>query len=241
MNKIIHQFRLSTIYLTVFLLITLLSQAQDIRLNKYGLWVIDNNTMLQKTVKAFPGKAMLDVKKNIPGIICDLKYAGVDNFMHKILYPAITTTYLRKTAIACLKKAQLMLQKKGYGLKIFDAYRPYSVTEKIWEPVKDERYAADPRKGSGHNRGISVDLTIIDLKTKKEVNMGTGFDNFSDSAHHNFTNLPSTVLQNRLRLKNVMERSGFKALDTEWWHYCLPNGNNFELLDISFEDLKKLN
>ncbi|HMW27534.1 MAG TPA: M15 family metallopeptidase, partial [Ferruginibacter sp.] len=150
------------------------------------------------------------------------------------------TTYLRKAAADSLLAVQKELNKNGWGLKIFDAYRPYSVTERMWEPVQDDRYAADPRKGSGHNRGIAVDLTIIDLSTKKEFDMGTGFDNFSDTAHHAFTQLPSAVLQNRQLLKKIMEDHGFKALDTEWWHYYLPNSRQYELLDIPFARLKKM-
>jgi len=126
------------------------------------------------------------------------------------------------------------------GIKIWDAYRPYSVTEKMWELVKDDRYAADPKFGSGHNRGIAVDLTIIDLSTGKELDMGTGFDNFSDTAHHDFKNLPANVLQNRLVLRSVMEKHGFKALETEWWHYYFINGKDYELLDIPFEELYRI-
>jgi D-alanyl-D-alanine dipeptidase len=106
--------------------------------------------------------------------------------------------------------------------------------------VKDDRYAADPKKGSGHNRGIAVDLTLIDLDTKKELDMGTGFDNFSDTAHHSFKKLPTDVLLGRIVLKLAMENHGFKALDTEWWHYYFVNGKDFELLDINFEQLTKL-
>lgn len=241
MNKIIHRFRLFAIYGIVFLLIPRSGNAQDTILNKYGLWVIDNSINLQKVVKKNAGKQMVDIKQKIPTIVFDLKYAGTDNFMHQKLYPPITTTYLRKATVDALVKVQQELSKKGLGLKIFDAYRPYSVTEKMWEPVKDDRYAADPKKGSGHNRGIAVDLTIINLKTKKELQMGTGFDNFSDTAHHAFTDLPAVVLQNRLLLKTTMEKFGFKALDTEWWHYFLTSGKDFELLDISFDELKKLN
>ena len=104
-------------------------------------------------------------------------------------------------------------------------------------------YAEGPEllpTGSGHNRGIAVDLTIINLSTKKEFDMGTGFDNFSDTAHHAFTQLPSAVLQNRQLLKKIMEDHGFKALDTEWWHYYLPNSRQYELLDIPFARLKKM-
>ncbi len=124
-----------------------------------------------------------------------------------------------------LQKVQKELNQSGWGLKIFDAYRPYSVTVKFWELVKDERYVANPSKGSGHNRGITVDLTIINLKTRLELNMGTGFDNFSDTAHHSFTNLSEDILQNRILLKTTMEKYGFKAYNEEWWHYSLADAN----------------
>jgi len=136
---------------------------------------------------------------------------------------------------------QKELNENGVGLKIFDAYRPYSVTVKFWELVHDERYVANPSKGSGHNRGIAVDLTIINLKTGRELNMGTGFDNFSDTAHQTFTSLPEEILQNRVLLKSTMEKYGFKALDTEWWHFFLTDGSRFEILDIEFKKLKKGN
>jgi D-alanyl-D-alanine dipeptidase len=129
---------------------------------------------------------------------------------------------------------------QNLNLKIFDAYQPYSVTEKMWEKVKDDRYAADASKGSGHNRGAAMDLTLIDLKTGKELPMGTGFDNFSDTAHHGFSGLPEEILQNRNLLKSIMEKYGFKQLSTEWWHFYLPNSSSFELLDIPFTDLEKM-
>ena len=229
------------IYGMVFLAVPVFAKAQDTILNKYGLWVISTPQQLQKTIRKKPAKAMVDIKQFIPCLVLDLRYATTNNFMQQQLYPALNTTWLRKAATDSLAIVQKELKQKGLGLKIFDAYRPYSVTEKMWEPVKDDRYAADPKKGSGHNRGIAVDLTIINLTTKEEFNMGTGFDNFTDSAHHAFTNLPEEVLQNRLFLKAIMEKHGFKALDTEWWHYYLPNTSDYELLDVPFNELRKLN
>ena len=213
--------------------------AQDGTVNKYGLRVIKTKAALAKTVLQTPAKQMIDVKSQIPSIALDLRYASTNNFMHEQLYPLINTTFLRKSVADSLEVAQKQFIEMGFGLKIFDAYRPYSVTIKMWEPVQDDRYAADPKKGSGHNRGIAVDLTVINLTTKQELDMGTNFDNFSDTAHHAFTNLPEDVLQNRLLLKNIMEQHGFKALDTEWWHYSFANAKDFELLDISFKDLNK--
>jgi D-alanyl-D-alanine dipeptidase len=245
LNKIVICCQKLHIVVIVFLFTQSSAFGQDTVLNKYGLWVINNCEDFNKTIIENPKKQMINVKKYIPSIVLDLKYATTDNFMKTRLYPPIKTTYLRKEAADALKKMQKELNTQGLGLKIFDAYRPYSVTEKMWEPVQDDRYAADPKKGSGHNRGIAVDLTIINLKTKKELNMGTGFDNFSDTAHTDFINLPQQVLQNRMLLKTTMEKYGFKVLDTEWWHFYLPNSKEYELLNISFEEfdrkIKKLN
>ncbi|MDB5203541.1 MAG: peptidase vanX D-ala-D-ala dipeptidase [Ferruginibacter sp.] len=217
------------------------ANAQDSTKNKYGLWVISSKKVFIKTTIGQPAKNMVDLKKAIPSLLLDLKYSSSDNFMGKPLYPALKTTYLRSKAVQALKSVQQELNDKNLGLQIWDAYRPYAVTEKMWEPVKDDRYAADPKTGSGHNRGVAVDLTIIDLSTGMPLDMGTGFDNFSDTAHQDFKNLPAKVLSNRLLLRTVMEKYGFVALETEWWHYFLANPKTYELLNLSFKDLAKLN
>ncbi len=100
---------------------------------------------------------------------------------------------------------------------------------------------ADPSKASNHNRGIAVDLTIVNLQTLQELNMGTGFDNFTDSAHQAFTDLPNDVLQNRKFLQELMEKYGFIQLKTEWWHFTLQSKNEFDAMDLSFKSLKKMN
>lgn len=209
--------------------------------NKYGLNVVNDVKLLQGEIASDSGKKMIDIKKVIPSVIIDLRYATANNFMHRRLYPLLPAPYLRLAAVNALQKVVIALNNKNLTIKIFDAYRPYDVTKEIWETVKDRRYAADPSIGSGHNRGIAVDLTIVNLRTKKELNMGTGFDNFSDTAHQNFTGLPAAVLQNRHFLKTIMEKYGFVSLDTEWWHFSLPGANNYELLNIPFDALKKLN
>jgi zinc D-Ala-D-Ala dipeptidase len=209
--------------------------------NKYGLNVVDNIKFLQSEIANDSNMKLIDIKKEIPGLVLDLRYSTTNNFMHRRLYPFLQTTYLRLAAVNALKKVVIALNNKNLTIKIFDAYRPYSVTAEMWEVVKDSRYAADPAKGSGHNRGIAVDLTIVNLRTKKELNMGTDFDNFSDTAHQGFKGLPTTILENRLLLKTIMEKYGFVSLDTEWWHFSLPDANNYELLDIPFDALYKIN
>lgn len=202
--------------------------------------VTEKMDQYNKQIKKDSNKRMVELKRLIPAIKYDLRYATTNNFMKRLMYPASTNvTFLRYPAAHALYKIQEELKSKGLGLKIFDAYRPYSVTVKFWELVKDERYVANPAKGSGHNRGIAVDLTIINLVNGKELNMGTGFDNFSDTAHHNFNKLPEDILQNRRLLKSVMEKNGFKAYENEWWHFSWPDAGKFEILDIDFKKLKK--
>jgi D-alanyl-D-alanine dipeptidase len=190
------------------------------------------------TIANEPEKMMLEVKKAIPAVEYDLRYATKNNFTGRKLYKSGKHTYLRASVIQALRQVEIELEQKNLTLKIFDAYRPYRVTKLMWDLIHDTRYVADPSKGSRHNRGLAVDLTIIDRTTHKELNMGTGFDNFTDSAHHSFKNLPATVLENRTYLKDIMVKHGFNALETEWWHYSLSNNKNYEVLDIDFRKLE---
>jgi D-alanyl-D-alanine dipeptidase len=217
------------------------SNAQNGEANKYGLAILFDKNEFLALVKNDSSQAMIELKTIIPDLRYELLYATNNNFTKQRMYPKNTAhTFLRLPAARALQRIQLELKAKGYGLKIWDAYRPYSVTEAFWELIQDERYVADPKKGSGHNRGIAVDLTVIHLKSGKELNMGTGFDNFTDTAHHSFEQLPAAVLQNRQLLRATMEKHGFVAFPSEWWHYSLPNPASFTVLDIPFKTLKKI-
>ena len=228
MNKILQQFRI-LIWLSLFIF----CHSQILAQNIYGVNVIDKKDSYKRSVTQDSSKRMVELRSLIPDIVYDLRYATSNNFMRRRMYSKnIRQTFLRQPAAEALAKVQGELRSKGLGLKIFDGYRPYSVTVKFWELVKDEKYVANPAKGSGHNRGLAVDVSLVDLKSKKELDMGTGFDNFSDSAHHSFTNLEPAVKQNRKILKETMKKYGFDSLDTEWWHYSWPNTNDYELLDI---------
>jgi zinc D-Ala-D-Ala dipeptidase len=223
------------------LLVPFFSFSQQQTISKYGVSYTTSFKSYRKSVQADSNKLMIELKQLIPSVVYDLRYATINNFVKQSLYPPHTNhTFLRQPVAKALQAVQNELQKQGYGLKIYDAYRPYSVTVKFWELIKDERYVANPAKGSGHNRGLAVDLTLIDLKTGKELDMGTGFDNFTDTAHHTFTALPENVLQNRNLLKDVMMKNGFQLFETEWWHYYWPNNRTYEVLDLSFKKLKRL-
>lgn len=228
MNKILHRLGiLKVVCLFIFLQNSVLAQ------NRYGVYVIDNKDSYKRSVASDSTKMMVELRSIIPGIVYDLRYATAKNFMNRKMYSGdIRHTFLRRPAAEALSKVQAELNEQGYGLKIFDAYRPYSVTVKFWELVKDEKYVANPAKGSGHNRGLAVDLTIIDLKTGKELDMGTDFDNFTDTAHHDFQKLGTSTKQNRKLLKDIMIKHGFDPFETEWWHYSWPNTREYELLDL---------
>jgi zinc D-Ala-D-Ala dipeptidase len=200
------------------------------------LTVVRNYRDYQKLAEKDSLHKMVNLRERIPSLQIHLVYATKENFTGKKLYPKGDETFVRLAVVTALGQVATELATKGYGLKVWDAYRPYSATKEMWDLIRDERYVANPAKGSNHNRGLAIDLTLT--KDGKEVQMGTGFDHFSDSAHHAFNDLPEEVLAHRKLLKSSMEKYGFKALDTEWWHYSWPNDRQYQVLDISFKKLK---
>ncbi|HLA59502.1 MAG TPA: M15 family metallopeptidase [Puia sp.] len=213
--------------------------AQNLPISTYGLPIINSDSIYHESVLSHPEKQMVSLEQ-IPGIIMDLRYATINNFMHKKLYPENTkNSFLRRPVYQALDAVARDLARQGLVLVIFDAYRPYAVTVELWIPVKDERYAANPAKGSGHNRGVAVDLTLADSKTHQRLPMPTDFDNFSDSARQDFNGKDAKRMANRELLKRVMEKYGFVPLPTEWWHFSWPHAENFEVLDLSFAELEK--
>jgi D-alanyl-D-alanine dipeptidase len=207
--------------------------------NEFGLQVVDNIQTHRYVVKTDSTQKMMLLTAIIPDLVTDWRYATTNNFTGMVLYTQ-PDPFLRLPAARALQLVQADLISKGLGLKLFDAYRPYAVTRKMWAKVPDERYAANPAKGSGHNRGAAVDVTLIDLKTGKELAMPTPYDDFTEKAHHDYSRLDSTVLANRALLKSTMEKFGFAALSTEWWHYYWPNAaQRFMLMDLSFDQLRK--
>lgn len=210
---------------------------QLIQDNKYGLKVVETVEQYQQLVKKDPNHELVDITGMIPDMVLDIKYASAQNFTGMQLYP-YSRAYLRLPAAKALLKVQQELKKKGLGLKIWDAYRPYSVTCAMWEFVKDDRYAADPKKGSRHNRGCAVDLTIVDLKTGEEIEMPTPYDDFTEKAHHAYKNLPPKVLENRTLLLQLMTDNGFASITSEWWHYDFKGWQSYHLMDINFTELE---
>jgi D-alanyl-D-alanine dipeptidase len=189
-------------------------------------------------MRSNPGKRLVAIQTVAPTIRIALAYATSLNFTGTVLYSDATAYLLRDPAMA-LAKVEQVLNKKGLSLKVFDAFRPFGVTCHLWDLVHDARYAANPITGSNHNRGLAVDLTIVDLNTGKELDMGTAFDNFSDTAHHDFVQLPQRVWNNRKLLKRVMEEHGFQSLSSEWWHYQWHTQEHFDIIDLDFDELSE--
>ena len=207
--------------------------------NADKLDIVANMTEYQKLVSANPEKSLVDLEKFIPGILLDIRYATKNNFTGQQIYP-FSKAYVRKPVAEALLKIQKELSTKGLGLKIYDAYRPYDATVRFFEIYRDTNFVASPRTGSRHNRACSVDVTIVDLSTKKELEMPTGFDDFSQKASFAFSNLPVNAIKNRTLLKNVMIKYGFISIPSEWWHYDYSEWRYFELMNISFQELKNI-
>jgi D-alanyl-D-alanine dipeptidase len=178
---------------------------------------------------------IVDVKKVIPNIIIDMKYATEDNFTKKRLYDS-NTCFLRRSTAIKLDAVQKELEGMNLGLKAWDCYRPLAVQRDLWAILPDERYVANPKTGSRHNRACSVDVTIVNSEGK-ELQMPTGFDDFSPRAHHHYQDLPDQAIRNRELLKGLMEKAGFIPLPEEWWHYDDNNWVEFDILDVPFKDL----
>ncbi len=180
----------------------------------------------------------VDIQKMNPSIILDIRYATSNNFLHRAVYDQ-ARCFLVKEAALKLNEVQKELQTLSLGLKIFDAYRPLSVQKAMWQIMPDARYVANPAKGSRHNRGCAVDLTLVD-STGKELPMPTEYDDFTKRAHHNYMKLPASIRLNRWILKTVMEKHGFKPISSEWWHYDMVGWQKYPVMDLSFSQIDSM-
>lgn len=161
-------------------------------------------------------------------MVLDIRYATSNNFAKQRLYDQ-PRCLLRPATAAKLDAVRKEVEAEGLRLKVFDCYRPLSVQRKMWALVPDERYVADPAKGSRHNRGAAVDLTLV-RADGSDLPMPTGYDDFTERAHRDYTNLPADVLANRARLERVMTRHGFVGLPTEWWHFDDADWQRFRVI-----------
>ncbi len=174
----------------------------------------------------------LDILDVIPDAIVDIRYATENNFVGKQMYEC-GRCFMRKEALYQLALVQDYLRGLGYGIKVFDCYRPRPIQQKLWDKVPNASYVTPPWKGSEHNKGLAVDLSIVDADNK-ELEMGSAYDYFGKEAHHDYYGHNDTILDNRTLLKTTMETYGFHPIRTEWWHYSY-RGIKSEIFDWVWE------
>lgn len=220
---------------SLLLLILLISASSGYCQYTYGLTPVTHEGY-QQSVKANPENELVNLEKFIPGIVLDIRYATTNNFTGEKIYN-LSKAYSRKPVAEALKKAQEEYKKSGVGIKIYDAYRPYSATVKFYEVYRDTTYVASPYKGSRHNRGCALDMTLIDLKTGKELKMPTEYDSFKKEAWPTSPVKDPEARKNRALLIAVMEKHGFKVNASEWWHFDFIGWQKFDVMDIDFEML----
>ena len=172
-----------------------------------------------------------------PTIKLDIRYATDNNFVGKKVYPE-ARAFLQKPAAKGVVKVHKKLRKQGLGIAIFDGYRPWSITKLFWEvtPAEKRMFVADPAKGSKHNRGCAIDLTIYDLKTGMLVPMPTDFDEFSERASPGYAGGTAEQRANRDLLRKLMEEEGFIVNANEWWHFDWKDWEKYAIYDISFDE-----
>lgn len=178
-------------------------------------------------------EALTDFSRLYPAVILDIRYATPDNFTHTAVYPA-PLCLLRRSVAERLKAAAKDFEKQGLRLIVYDCYRPLSVQKKFWALVPDERYVADPAKGSRHNRGAAVDVSLADAGGKP-LSMPSAYDDFTEKAGRGYAGASPEALANRRRLEKVMLRRGFEGLPAEWWHFDARGWEKFPVLDIPLE------
>lgn len=168
----------------------------------------------------------------------DIRYATANNFMKRPMYSQ-ARAFLQRPAAEALLRAHRGLREHGFGVLVFDGYRPWRVTKKFWDETEPSKrsFVADPAKGSKHNRGCAVDCSLYDLETGAEVRMPTPYDDFSpDAAARAQAGTPG---QRKLRglLRRAMEAEGFRVEPNEWWHFDFRAWREYPIQDLPFEQL----
>jgi zinc D-Ala-D-Ala dipeptidase len=182
---------------------------------------------------------LVDLAKLDPKIKLDIRYATTDNFLSTPVYSS-ARAFLQRPAAEALLRAHRELAKDGYGLTIFDAYRPWYVTRIFWDatPPDKHEFVADPAQGSRHNRGCAVDLTLYDLKTGREVEMTGVYDEMSERSYPTYTGGTADQRAHRDLLRRAMEAQGFAVYETEWWHFDYRDWRQYRIGNVPFEQLR---
>jgi len=181
---------------------------------------------------------LIELTKLDGSIKLDIRYATANNFVGRAVYPE-ARAFLQKPAAEALVRVNKKLKKQGLGLVIFDGYRPWTITKLFWDVVPEDKrkFVADPAKGSKHNRGCAVDLSVYDLKTGELIPMPSGYDEFPERASPDYAGGTAEETANRDKLRRLMEAEGFTVNPNEWWHFDYKNWERYAIYDLSFADI----
>lgn len=173
---------------------------------------------------------MVDIEEFIPGLVVDLVYSTPENIHGQTIY-TIKKAYLRRGTAVKLKKAQQEFVSRGYGLKVWDAYRPPEAQFKLWEIMPDTRFVVNPWQGfSYHSRGVAVDVTLLD-ETGQEISMPSEFDSFTARADRDYSDVSPEAAAHAQLLEEVMIASGFQSIYFEWWHFADSKRDAYTVYD----------
>lgn len=173
-----------------------------------------------------------------PTLKLDIRYAGTNNFMGMQLYDE-PRAFLQRPAAEALVRMNGLLKKYGYGMIVYDAYRPWYVTRMFWDATPDSQkiFVADPAKGSRHNRGCAVDVGFYSLATGEPVDMGSDYDEFSMRAFPSYPGGTAEQRERRELLRLLMAGEGFTVYPEEWWHFDFAGWQKYPILNLRFDQL----
>ncbi len=186
----------------------------------------------------FRADELVEVAGLDPTLQLDLRYATSNNFMGAPVYPD-ARVFLQRPAAEAVARVSQALRAQGYGLILFDGYRPWYVTQLFWDATPEDKrgFVADPALGSKHNRGCAIDLSLYDLRTGLEITMPSGYDEFSERAHPDFAGGTPEQRAARDLLRHAMAAEGFTVNDSEWWHYDYRDWPSYRIGNTMFKDL----
>jgi D-alanyl-D-alanine dipeptidase len=188
-----------------------------------------------KELGPFREPELIELVKLDPTIRLDVRYATKNNFLGRRVYKE-ARAFLQRPAAEALARVSRALRAQGYGLSVFDGYRPWQVTKVFWDatPADKKEFVADPSKGSRHNRGCAVDLTLYDLRSGQEVKMPSEYDEMTERSHINYSCASAEARRLRDLLLAAMEAEGFNVYEPEWWHYDYKDWKEYPILNVSF-------
>ncbi len=182
---------------------------------------------------------LVELTKLDPTIHLDIRYASTNNFMGTPFYTQ-ARAFLERPAAEAVVRANAELKKHGYGLLVHDGYRPWYVTKMFWDGTPDDKkiFVANPADGSRHNRGCAVDITLYDLKTGREVEMPSGYDEMTERAYADYPGGTAEQRARRALLRAAMEKQGFTVYPQEWWHFDYKDWKQYPILNVRFEEIR---